>query len=462
MGTIERAVVIGGSITGLGAAATLATHARDVVVVERRTVEDGGSTAPQGHLPHVMLVAGNRVLEDLFPGFASGLLGSGAHDGGSDPERLPCYWRAAGTLREHLRLPDLGFPRALCSRALVETRLRTATLALPNVTRVDGSVAGLDLVDGTGRTPRVAGVRLRGVTSPLGADLVVDASGRSTKAGDWLAAAGLPEPRTTEVVVDLRYPAFFVERRPDDLGGAAFAVIQNTPDLPRIGVALPMEGGRWQVVLGGYFGDAAPTDPDGAREFARSLADPTLTALLERPCLAEPARYTFRSSRRRYWEKLAQHPPGLCVLGDAVASFNPIYGQGMSSALLQVEALGAALALHGSGPRLGPAVARGAAKVVDNPWRTATGADFLSAATSGRRPPGNSLVNRYIERVTRAAAADETVNAAFTGVQQLLASPPSLFRPGVVARALRYGAPVRDSQPRVGQPTDRAGRPSAA
>lgn len=200
-----------------------------------------------------------------------------------------------------------------------------------------------------------------------------------------------------------------------------------------------MEGARWQVVLGGYFGDAAPTDPAGAREFARSLADPTLDELLARPYLIPASRYTFRSSRRRHWEKLSRPPHGLCVLGDAVASFNPVYGQGMSSALLQVEALGGALGLHGNGPRLAAEVARSAAKVADNPWLTATGADFVYSATEGRRPPGSSFVNRYVERVTRAAAVDETVNAAFTGVQQLLAAPPSLFRPAVVARAVRYG-----------------------
>ena len=447
MSGIERAVVIGGSIAGLATAATLSSRAREVVVLERRTAQGRASVAPQGHLPHVMLAAGARALEQLFPGFAARLVEQGAVVGGTDPQRLPCYWAAAGTMRDHLALPDLGFSRALCSRALVERQLRAATLALPNVSIVEASAEGLAFHDGV-RQPRhardghraVRGVAVRGRRTPLEADLVVDAAGRNSRAETWLEAAGLSAPPRSEVVVDLRYTAFVVDRRPEDLGGAAFAVVQNTPELSRVGVALPMEGDRWQVVLGGYFGDAAPGDPGGARTFAGSLADPALADLLDRPFHAEPAHYTFRSSLHRHWDKVTPPVLGLCAVGDAVASFNPLYGQGMSSALLQAAALGAAIDQHGNGAALTRAFAREAARIVANPWLTATGSDLVYPATTGDRPPGNAFVNRYVDRVTRAAAVDENVNAAFTAVQQLLAAPPTLFRPGVMVGALRHGA----------------------
>ncbi len=292
------------------------------------------------------------------------------------------------------------------------------------------------------------GLAVRGTAAPLEADLVVDASGRNSRVETWLEAAGLSAPPHSEVVVDLRYTAFVVDRRPEDLDGAAFAVVQNTPHLHRMGVALPMEGDRWQVVLGGYFGDAAPGDPAGARAFARSLSDPVLVELLSRPFHQDASHYTFRSSLRRHWEKVAPAPLGLCAVGDAVASFNPIYGQGMSSALLQAAALGKAVDRHGNDVSLHRAYARAAAKVVANPWLTATGSDLVYASTSGDRPPGNAFVNRYVDRVTRAAAVDETVNEAFTAVQQLLAAPPTLFRPGVVARTLRHGGQRTSHAPR--------------
>lgn len=434
MVTIDRAVVIGGSIAGLAAAATIAGRARQVLVVERREPPATGSVAPQGHLPHVMLSSGARVLEELFPGFAQDLIDHGASSGGDDPVRLPCHWVAGGATRTHLRMRDPGFPRALCSRGLVESRLRAATLALPGVHPIRASVEALDLHRDPAHGLTATGVRLRGVAEPVGADLVVDASGRGSR-----TERDLPEPPpATEVIVDLRYTAYVVDRHDDDLDGAAFAVIQNTRDLPRMGVALPMEGRRWQLVLGGYFGVAAPRDPDGARGFARSLADPALATLFARPFLEEPAGYTFRSSRRRHWDRLSEYPRHLGVVGDAVASFNPVYGQGMSAALLQVEALGRLLAR----PWSDRAAARAVTAVADNPWLTATGADLVYPATRGRRPAGNRAVNRYVDRVTRAAAVDDRANAALTDVQQLTTAPASLFRPRVVASALRFGAPV--------------------
>ncbi len=450
---IDRAVVVGGSIAGLAAAATLAARVPQVLLVERRTARETGSVAPQGHLPHVMLAPGARVLEQLFPGFAQDLLDAGAVTGGEDPTLLPCHWAAHGSLRRHLRMPDAGFPRALCSRLLVESRLRAATLALPQVHAVRASAERLLLDDDPDAGPVATGVRLRGSPAePAGhhpgdlpADLVIDATGRAGQLTRALPTA----PQVSEVVVDLRYTAFVVDRRPGDLGGAAFAVVQNTRSIPRVGVALPMEGERWQVVLGGYFGDAAPVDPDGATAFAGTLADPALVPLLGRPYLGEPARYTFGASRRRHWDRWTAHPGHLCVIGDAVASFNPVYGQGMTSALLQAEELGAALdrrrdARPGRDPgrEPGPALARRMAAIADNPWLTATGADFAYPRTQGRRPRGNGLVNRYVDRVTRAAATDEVVNAAFTEVQQLSAAPPTLFHPRIALRALRHGSPT--------------------
>lgn len=434
----NRAVVIGGSVAGLAAASTLAGRMDEVLVVERHEASpQRPSTSGQGHLPHVLLTAGLRVLEQLHPGFARELIERGAVTGASRTT-VPCHWVAAGTLRDHLKLPDLGFDRAMCSRTLVESVLRRRTLELSNVRLVQGTVDGL-LVDKSAR--RITGVRNRGGEQVRG-DLVVDASGRSTGIDDWLRVDSLPVPTRTEVGVDLRYTAFLVPRVARDFGGATFAVVQNTPAVPRIGVALPHEDGLWQIVLGGYFGEAAPVDRAGARSFAQSLVSPVLADIVSRPTVQEPARYTFRSSLRRHWEHLSHPVDGLSVVGDAVASFNPLYGQGMSSAMLQAEALGAAIDRHGLGIGLAKVVARATSRVVDNPWTIATGADFVYPAAVGQRPPGHAFINRYIDRVTRAASRDEHVNRAFTEVQQLLAAPPTLFHPSVVARALRAGRPA--------------------
>jgi len=341
---------------------------------------------------------------------------------------------------------DLGIRAPFAPRDLVESTLRDRVAHLPRVRLVSGtSVTGLRLEDG-----RVAAVNLdrAGERSTLVADLVVAANCRSGHAADWLAAVGVAAPPVTEVRVDLDYVAVRVRRqyRP---GRPLFAIVQNDRACPRIGVALQGESDQLQVVLGGYFGSGPERTLDGMRAFARTLPDPAVAELLDAEPLTEPIRYRFRSSRLVDWSR-ADVPSGLVAVGDAVASFNPIYGQGMTSAALQASALADTLRRHGANPptlRLRRAVQR----AVQNPWQVATGGDFVYDETEGRRPPGVDLVNRYLDRAFRAAASDDVVGAAVARVQHLMAPPTSLLRPAVALRVLRAEKPVAvRSSPSVG------------
>ncbi|QJY47888.1 NAD(P)/FAD-dependent oxidoreductase [Pseudonocardia broussonetiae] len=444
---LNRVVVVGGGMAGLAAAATLSARAREVVVVERR---EAPALPPQAGLPHAMLVSGALVLNELFPDLGQRLLDRGAAPGGPDPTRVACYWAAAGAVRRELRFPDLGITRTLCSRELIQQEVRASVEQIPNVRWEQDTVTGA-----LARRGAVRGVAL-GSGRSVEADLVVDAGGRD---GGVPLGADLPVPPTSEVGVDIRYTAFLVERRPEDLDGAVLAAVQNTPDNPRMAIALPMEGDRWQVGFGAYFGQTGPTDPDGARAYAAAaLADPILAPLVGRPFLDRPWRYTFRTGRRRHWERLARPVPGYVAVGDSVASFNPIYGQGMSSALLQVRELGRLVDRHGAGRALATAAPKALATVVDAPWRISTGADFMYARTVGVRPRGQQRVNGYVARVLRAAAVDDRVNLAFTSVSHLLAPPAALFAPPVLARVLRHrSVPAAPAQQTVPARTPPAG-----
>ncbi len=450
--TIRTAVVVGGSFGGLAAAAVVAGRAEEVVVLEHRPLPAEGaapaSVSPQGGAPHLLLAGGGAAIDRTLPGYTADLVAHGAV-GGDGP--FPCHWWAAGGLRR--TMPDLGVAAPFCTRALAEDRLRSRVRDLPNTSLVDGAVVrGLRVEE-----HRVVGVELErdGTRTVLDADLVVDASGRGSRAAAWLrAAAATPPPPTRRVEVDVTYTTVFTRRRPSDLGGGRFAVVQNTPALPRIGVALAAEGDRWQIVLGGYFGDSAPPTREGMSAFAASLPDPALVGLLEGDWLTEPAQFHFPSSQHRRWERVRRPVAGFCAVGDAVASFNPLYGQGMSAAALQAEALGLALDRVGNSRRLPRVANRAIAKVVANPWQIATGADLVYPQTRGHRPRGTDLVNRYLDRVIAAAAEDEQVNLAFLRVQQLLAPPATLFAPAVVRRvrratrrAVRIPGPIVDATP---------------
>jgi hypothetical protein len=122
-------------------------------------------------------------------------------------------------------------------------------------------------------------------------------------------------------------------------------------------------------------------------------------------------------------------------MGDAVASFNPIYGQGMSVAALEALALRRHLE-RGVEPQ--PRRFFGdLARVVDVPWAIAAGGDLAVPGVQGRRTLRVRLVNAYIARLHAAAAHDARLASAFVRVAGMVAPPQTLLRPGVAVRVLR-------------------------
>jgi len=291
--------------------------------------------------------------------------------------------------------------------------------------------------------------RADGCDETLAADFVVDCTGRGSRAPTWLAAWGFDAPQEERVEVGIRYVTAHLRREPGHAPGIAALIFAATPDLPRPGVLLaqePVAGGppRWVVTLAGYAGDAIEPTIEGMRQRARTMGDRELIALLDHAeLLGLPTTFAFPHSERRRYERLGRFPERFLVMGDALASFNPIYGQGMTVAVCEALALRAALAkgFAGAHRRFFSA----AAKVVDVPWQTAVGGDL---AIAGADLPGAvRFVNRYLARVLQAAASDSKVALAFAKVAHLIAAPASLFAPNIVARVLWHsGRPPSDSR----------------
>src|SRR5581483_8161737 len=281
----------------------------------------------------------------------------------------------------------------------------------------------------------VTDVRSRDMRT-LAADLVVDATGRGSQSPKWLEQWGFGRPATETVRVDVGYATRILERRPGDLKGALCAIIASTPPAgSRYAAALAAEGDRWVVTLAGMLGDCPPTDEDGWLEWARSLPTTDVYELARtRPALGPIASYRFPANQRRRYERMKRFPAGYLVTGDAVCSFNPIYGQGMSTAAMEARALDECLAEGGDG--LARRYFGRAAKIADIPWLIATGEDLRYPEVEGRRPPWTALVNRYLERVHRVATFDADVCRRFFDVANLLAPPASLLAPGTARRVL--------------------------
>jgi 2-polyprenyl-6-methoxyphenol hydroxylase-like FAD-dependent oxidoreductase len=436
----DRAVVLGASMAGLLAARVLADAYAQVTVIDRDQLPNTSTNrrgVPHGRHAHALLARGQQALEQLFPGLTAELIAHGAAAGDVLGNGR---WFLGG---HRLRQARTGLVALCTSRPFLEGHVRARVRALPNLTILDRCQV-IDLAT-TADGRRVTGVRaLRRADGNavaeqlLGADLVVDATGRGSRTPTWLEALGYPRPPTAQVRIGLGYATRTYRLPPDALGGDLGVLHGTTPEQPRGGALLLLEGGRWMVTLAGILGDYPPTDPDGFLAFARSLRFPDIyQTIRDATPLDNPVGFRFPASVRHRYERLRRFPDGLLVLGDAVCSFNPIYGQGMSVAAVEPLVLRRHLR-RGALPR--PRRFFGdLARVVDVPWDIAVGGDLVFPGVQGRRTLKVRLVNAYLARLHTAAAHDASLAGAFLRVAGLVARPESLLRPGIILRVLRTG-----------------------
>jgi 2-polyprenyl-6-methoxyphenol hydroxylase-like FAD-dependent oxidoreductase len=420
-------------MAGLLAARVLSDRFEEVVVFDRDrfpTEVSDRKGVPQGRHAHALLSSGRRTLESLFPGFVEELADKGAL--AVDIKGL--RWFDNGGY--HARCT--GIEALLASRALLETHVRTRVKTLRNVRLIDGcDVESLTL---TADSARVTGVRTKrvagGAEEVVSADLVVEASGRGSQTPAWLRAAGFQKPVEESIRVGLAYSTRVFRRRPEHLDGDFAMIIPSAPPGRRGGAMLAMEGDRWMVTLFGMLGDEPPTDAQGYVDFARSLPAPDIYNVVSgAEPLTDPLPFKYPASCRRRYENLERFPEGYLVFGDAICSFNPIYGQGMSVAALQAPALAASLSAGTGG--LAKRFFTAAARVVDNPWLMAVGGDLRYPSVEGPRTAMGNFVNWYLGKLHIAARKDPKLTLAFHTVANLLADPPSLLKPNIAFRVAR-------------------------
>ncbi|MGH3758118.1 NAD(P)/FAD-dependent oxidoreductase [Actinophytocola sp.] len=448
--TPDHAVVIGASLAGVLAARVLADHFDRVTVVERDALPDTPeprSGTPQAKHPHILFAGGRHAMDALVPGLSEDLVAAGAV-----PVVLPrdlMLRNRAGWLDRDLddRHSRGGLHTLSFSRPLLDWAMGRRVLTLPSIETLERrEVVGLLVGGGAVRGVRVRD-RSTGDTGELRADLVVDASGRTSRAPRWLSAAGLPEPRESRVTVHPGY-ATRVFRRAEPFGDWKSMIVLAYPGSPRGGVLLPMEGDRWIASLNGMGDDHPPTDGAGFLAFARSLAT-TLLHNTIKDCEPDGPVLGFRHGDNvaRHHEKSSVD--GLLVTGDAFRSFNPVHGQGMTVTATGARVLAECLAegLSGLAPRFHRALARSAAPA----WQFATGQDMRYPVADGppRRLP-DRLVGRFIGRVEHAAVAGGPATRAFLEVMQMVSPPSVLFRPRVLCSVLR-ARPVTTAAPPLAQ-----------
>jgi 2-polyprenyl-6-methoxyphenol hydroxylase-like FAD-dependent oxidoreductase len=439
--TIGReAIVVGGGIGGLAAARVLSDLFERVTVLERDAPAEAHASragVPQGKHLHVLLAGGQRALDALLPGFTEDLDRVGAV---RIQTGLDLLVERPGF--DPFPRRDLGFYSSALSRPQLEFCVRRRVEAIENVRLEPGCrVFGL-LPSEDGAAIRGLQFHREGRSETRATDLVVDASGTGELTLAALRATGRPAAPETVIGVDLGYSsAVFEIPAAASPGWKGVMHLSQAPQTSRSGLMMPVEGHRWMLALGGRHDEHPPGDEAGLRAYAASLRTSTIAdAIGPARMIAGVDRFRFPESRLRHFERLESFPGGLLPLGDAICRFNPVFGQGMSVAALEAEALGQVLATASRDGGLGQAwrpFFQKVAEIVEAPWALAVVPDFVFPGTTGERPADFERSLLFGAALTRATARDADLHRLAGEVQHLLRPRHALMDPQVLAKVMR-------------------------
>ncbi|HEX8868281.1 MAG TPA: FAD-dependent monooxygenase [Lentzea sp.] len=431
-----KAVVMGGGIAGLVAAHVL-SESHDVVVLERDKLSDEPeyrSGVPQGRHVHGLLVRGGEVLEELFPGLLDELVEAGAFLNDASEMRM---LNAVGWIKTG----HTGLPFLTVSRPLLETAIRHRVTA--------------EIQDGTGVVGlSFSGSVVDGVLTDNGkidADLVVDASGRTSKIAKWLAEAGITTPEPTVVDSRTGYATRLYRVPAETEIPVLMAELLSAPKRPRGAIMMRIEGGQVMFTAQGAGGDHPPRDEEGYREFVESLEAPFADLLKDAEPLTPVYLFARTASRRNAFEQVKNWPGGLVALGDSVCAFNPVYGQGMTVAALEALEL---RKLNDFGAASCRRFQRAVAKQAAGAWSMSSGADLGWTGVTHAPGPVERFQGWFMAKWFVAITYDPELFKRFFKVIHMMASPASLMNPLLFRRLAKYSrqAPRPERRPAGSSP----------
>jgi 2-polyprenyl-6-methoxyphenol hydroxylase-like FAD-dependent oxidoreductase len=431
----KRALVLGGSIAGLLFARILSESYAQVTIIDRDRligVAEPHRGVPQGFHAHALLARGKLILDELFPGFTQEMASAGMPM--MDMGEMQWYLEGQRLQNAHTELVAVSL-----TRPALENLVRNRVAALPNVEFMEGyDITGVATTPGRDRVTGATVLRHEGASEEetLAADLVIDATGRGSRSGQWLTDLGYQRPAEERVKIGLSYTTceFILPSRPleNDLSAIPLA----TPTSPRGAFFGRVDGDRHMVSLTGMLGDHPSTDIKGFLEYAKSLAIPHVyEAIRDVEPDVGPTLIRFPASVRRHYEQLTAFPQGFLVVGDAVCSFNPVYGQGMTVAALEALTLRSHLQ-RGSLPTA-KRFFTDISKVIDAPWGISAGGDLAWPEVEGERTRMVRIMNAYMAKLMYGTLFDSRLTGTFMRVAGLIDPPQVLLRPGNMLRVWR-------------------------
>jgi 2-polyprenyl-6-methoxyphenol hydroxylase-like FAD-dependent oxidoreductase len=425
---------VGAGIAGLLAAAALSDVVGKVTIIEKDALPKTPEVrkgVPQGAHVHTLLGYAVKAMDKLIPGLMTDVYAAGA----VKIRRNHDIWFHDAVGPTPIR--DVGILTPSVTRPLLEHVTRQKVLALPNVHLRDATQM-LDLeVD---ERSDIVGVRAEtdGTSELILTDLVVECSGRGSKLTAWLSANGYGEVPAQRIKILMGYTSGFF-RLPDDIATSSKACLMlAVPPGNRAAYLTPVDGNLWLATMYGRGRDTAPRDVDGFITWAKDLPHPVVHEILSQAELVSDLKtYKIPFGVWNRYDQMPRFPNGLLPMGEALASFNPMYGQGMSLAAGQALSLRDAIS-NGLDGNLAMRYFEGCNTLNGVGWSVMETRDFAYDCTSGERPPDLEDRWRAAKAIRRLAEVDPEMHALSVRVTHLLESPSVLTDPDIVARTGKF------------------------
>lgn len=433
----KKAVVLGGSISGILSARVLSDFFEEVIIIEKdqqSALKQVRRSVPQGRHLHVLLETGLQVMDELFPGFSNILIekGSSIIDSQNDVSWYHFnVWKKR--YKSKLRL-------ALQSRPLLEHLLREKLLdQCKNVTMItDTRVIGL-IHDET--IDRITEVKIANNDNrdnqTIKCDFIVDAMGRGSTCDSWLKELGFKTPESKSIHIGMGYTSLLLKpNKPIVKDWKALFIHPYPPYNTKYGAIIPQEKDengeeRYMVALSGCLDDHAPKNLNGFLNFANSLDSHEISEFIRNAVpVSDFSYYRSNKNTRKYYEKLKHLPKGIVSIGDAILVPNPIYGQGMTVASLEAKTLYETLSKG-----LKDVEKRYYNKIeplLDFAWDITSGENFRFPEVEGKRSIKIIAQNIYSKHLFILAGTEEKVWDGFVHVLLFLKHPMSIFRPYMI------------------------------
>ncbi|WP_051620480.1 FAD-dependent oxidoreductase [Paenibacillus sp. UNC451MF] len=449
MNTVQKkgtAVIIGGSIAGLLTARVVSDYYEEVLIIDKdqfpEQPEDRNGT-PQAFHPHRFTQRGKMITARLFPGYEDDLLAQGSP---SSLNKTIHNTNPHGSMVGKYPRNDIKF-----SRAVLEWVLRKRVNQITNV-RFFPNHDVIHLVSNSDHTT-VTGIQVRerrhqGQQSTLAADMVFDASGRSSKLSAWLEEMGYDVPTPDFLKVDLGYSTrrYKLPSHLTHLADEWDAIVMagQPTNGTFAGCFSFIENNVAEMLLyrpGGHF---PPTDAQEFEQAIAGLPNPIISDILQQlEPLTPPRGFRVPKLYRQHYERMQQWPAGLLVLGDAFCIYDPIFGQGMTVAAIEAEALEGCLKQHWNEPQphFEQRVLQKIQEVIEPAWWLNCandlqweGVEYISAEPLKEISWGQKYMDLYLKHAT--TTQDWKLYGLYWAVNTLSISPSEIMKPQMVTTVL--------------------------